>query len=269
MGAAESKNNITELQSQVNQNITTFMSKNQSETSTTTTTTQDLKLKNVKAYGCQFNAQQHIDQKIQALQLFSPTNASLLEQTVNSTLANGINAASGSTTSTFSLVPSFSSSENNLTAISDIKNITKNTFKVENLNKMITTINTKQTSKQSELVIDPCGFTLYPNGPPPSVLASCNTALPCNISQTILSDVLAQQITNSIFTQMSNSQAISSIVGSISATSEAKTVDPLSAIFTSSDPVTRILGILCSSICCLVILIIILKFGSEYASKKK
>jgi hypothetical protein len=273
MGIASSTQNIEQTVKQVNEDILKFMITNTTNSSVKTQTSQDLSVENVKAYGCQFSVNQYADIKVISLQEFSPTSASQLEKQIHSVLENTINAATASKTSTFSLIPSMSTSSYKQKALTDLKYITDRTFDVKNLNTMVTDVNNSQTSKNDKLIIDPCGLTLYPNGPPPSVLSYCDTKLPCSINQTLLTTVFAQQITKSLFTQMSNSVAISNILGSTTSTVSATTTDPFTSlidgIFNGGSPsITGIICMILCCVCCVVLLVVLLQFGSAYASAK-
>jgi len=259
MGAAVSTSIAQENIKVINQVISDFVSVNQTSSSLSSTNSQDLAIKNVKAYGCTLNIEQTQNVKVKIIQQFTTTSANELAAALTSNINASIDAAAASTTGAVPLAVSASQSITD--SKKDIETIVKNSTSVENLNTLVTIVNNTQKSNIEGLVIDTCGMSLFPGGPPAAVIAECtkNISQPCKITQDMLVDVFSQQLTNSIVNQMSNVSSVQTLVSNVSASSSA-TAKGLLDIFSS--PWAVVGSIACLCIIC-ILAVVLMAAGSS------
>ncbi len=259
MGAAVSTSVAQDNIKVINKVIADFVSINQTSSSLSSVNSQTLNVENVKAYGCTLNIEQTQDIKVKIIQQFTTTSASQLAAALTSNINASIDAAASSKTGAIPLAVSAATTITN--SKKDIETVIKNTTKVENLNSLVVSVNNTQNSNIKGIVIDTCGMSLYPGGPPETVVSTCvkNVSTPCKFSQNMLVDVFSQQLTNSIVSQLSNVSSVQTLVSNVSAKSNAF-AGGLLDIFSNPWAVTASIG--CFSMVC-IIFIALAVFGTS------
>ena len=231
MGSAQSTVIVKQVNDTVNESTFKFLSKRTSSVENKVTNVQKMNVSNIKAYGCTLNITQTGELTAVAIQQLSDSEMVQLQQEIQTALEAKANTTTSAETQ-FAGTGS-ANSYNRQDILNRVKNITKNEVTIDKVNKIINEMNSLQELDASNVMIDPCGYSLYVDtlkiAPPEYVVKECDSKQPCEISQDMALKSVAQQITNSVtaaFVKELN-------VTSLKAESEASAVAKDTGVFQS------------------------------------
>lgn len=212
MGAGNSKQSVLDVDtSQLNKNMFEHITNTQTKQSTNITTIQAANISNVKNLSCDLDITQDAEIKLSIIQEFDSDSADKLRTVMNSSLDESIDKELKMESGALSL--SFGDNQSSINKIKNrINNIIETKITKDYLNEQINIINSIQTLGVSNVTFDPCGYSLYPEGPPEWVVKSCDKTKKCNISQTMLVDMFVEQLSTIIIKTIKEDEQINDIV---------------------------------------------------------
>jgi hypothetical protein len=176
-------------------------------------------------------------------QITSAENLELVTELQNA-IDNTANSQASATSSFFTTSSSESYSLAQIKSI--MHNIVEKNVTVSTVNSIISSVYNTQDQKVSNVLMDPCGYSLWVNNLkmaiPDSVIKKCDTSQPCVISQTSAIKTVSTQIANMVTAAMSNDAILSKLKQSVTQDTKAKD----KGLFDSIDSTTGIVLIICS-----------------------
>jgi hypothetical protein len=185
-----------------------------------------MNVSNIKAYGCTLNIQQSGSITAVTIQELKDEDVVQLQQEVQTALEAKANTSSTAETQFASTGSADSYNSQDIT--NRVINITNREITKDTVNKIINDMNSKQQLDVSNVLIDPCGLSLYVDvlkrDPPEYYLKYCDMKKTCNISQDMAIKSVAQQITNSVTAAVMSDTFLSSLSAKSEATGSSKNV---------------------------------------------
>ena len=222
MGGTQSVSSVTIDTTQLNSTVFEFVKKMSTKSSAAVVSSQSINANNIRAYGCQLNLENKADISIVQIQQFTEESSTQLQQSITTQLENQADTSSSASSELGSQGADSTAITNTKTLIS---NSVKQAITVDTLNEMVTKINATQTSNVSDIVFDPCGFTMFTQvgqTVPEWVYDKCDVKLPCNIDNNVSIHAMTTQIVNSVTSALMDNTALSDVVNKSSASSTAK-----------------------------------------------
>jgi hypothetical protein len=273
----------------VNKTTVNVLNKSENSTKQSAVTDQSMKLSGLDISGCTLEYTQSATATLTAMQSISASTSADLVSAITAKLAESANNAA-SAKSSLGSQPSNSSTITK--TIQSVKTDLKASLTTENINKIIQDVNTKQKTDISGLHYDACNvkarMAVINENP-----ALANTAfglsissgvndcmnknpLPkCDISQITTSNLVAQQITNSVMGVVAKNQDAQDLIANLSSTSTATSsgvADVLTSFFSGITGLfSGIFGGLgayasmlcfCCCCCCCCLLILMIAVGT-------
>jgi hypothetical protein len=226
MGNSSSTVVVKQINETVNESTFKFLTKRTNTVENKVTNIQNMNVSNIKAYGCTLNITQSGSITAVTIQELKDEDVIQLQQEIQAALEAKANTASNSETQ-FGATGS-SQSYNSQDITQRVINITKREITKDTTNKIINDMNSKQQLDVSNVMIDPCGLSLYTEvlkrDPPEYYLKYCDMKKSCNISQDMAIKSVAQQITNSVTAAVLSDTFLSSLSAKSEATGSSKNV---------------------------------------------
>lgn len=225
MGAGKSKqSNIMETKIL---NDTTFNLLNRSEniSSTTVIAVQDMSVKGIKAY-CNLDTSQKINGDIKVLQSFTQKDTQkLINDIVNQVEKEAENKAKQETGFANPFGGAQKTEQLNKAKTSITNKLTKNITN-ETINKLQSKVVLNQKLLVENLVIDPCGMSVYENigvPPPLELVKECVQGSDCKIGQDMVIKFVSEQIGSKISEIINEDKNAQKLRDSLSSSSDQKT----------------------------------------------
>jgi hypothetical protein len=185
-----------------------------------------MNVSNIKAYGCTLNITQSGSITAIAIQQVKDEDIVQLQQEIQTALDAKANTAS--TSEQQFGAPGSSESYSSQDIRNMVMNITRREITKDTLNEVINNMNSQQQLDVSNVMIDPCGLSLYVDilkrDPPEYYLKYCDMKKSCEISQDMAIKAVAQQVANSVTAAILDDTVLSSLTATSTATSSAKNV---------------------------------------------
>lgn len=226
MGNSSSTVVVNQINETVNESTFKFLTKRTNTVENKVTNIQNMNVSNIKAYGCTLNITQSGSITAVTIQELKDEDVVQLQQEIQAALEAKANTSS--TAETQFAATGSSQSYNSQDITNRVINITKREITKDTTNKIINDMNSKQQLDVSNVMIDPCGLSLYTEvlkrDPPEYYLKYCDMKKSCNISQDMAIKSVAQQITNSVTAAVLSDTFLSSLSAKSEATGSSKNV---------------------------------------------
>lgn len=226
MGNSSSTVVVNQINETVNESTFKFLTKRTNTVENKVTNIQNMNVSNIKAYGCTLNITQSGSITAVTIQELKDEDVIQLQQEIQAALEAKANTSS--TAETQFAATGSSQSYNSQDITNRVINITKREITKDTTNKIINDMNSKQQLDVSNVMIDPCGLSLYTEvlkrDPPEYYLKYCDMKKSCNISQDMAIKSVAQQITNSVTAAVLSDTFLSSLSAKSEATGSSKNV---------------------------------------------
>ena len=240
MGSTSSKATVVIDTTQLNSTVFNFLQQNQTTSSATVVSNQSINASNIRSYGCVLNIENKADINVTQIQQFTQESATQLQQSITTQLQSQANAASSASSE---LGSQGSDSETNVYITNEIKNSVEQSVTLQTLNEMVTQVNSDQTSNTSNIIFDPCGFTLFSqDNIPKYVYEKCDTKLACNIDNDLAIHSMSTLVVNSVTSALMNNLAVSNVVNTASASSSAKSTGLAGIVTSLFDGIAGVFG---------------------------
>ncbi len=214
MGGGSSKSALNIDTQTLNQTTKNFITTNSQTTNLSAALFQAAEFNNLQALSCMLNISQTGNVAMKAISNFDTNNTVDLKETLNTEIDSQVDKQADQS-SGWGSIPSDKQSSDMVTVKTNIKNILDEKITSENLNQMIQNVSTMQSIKTNQIKFDPCGYSLYPNGPPEFAVNACQPIPECNVGQDMVIDLFSEQISSSIAKAISENEAISQVVQDI------------------------------------------------------
>ena len=217
---------VKQVNETVNESTFKFLSKRTNQVENKVTNIQNMNVSSVKAYGCTLNITQSGSISAVTIQELKEEDVVQLQQEIQTALEAKANTSSTAETQFASTGSADSYTKQDI--LNKVINITKREITKDTVNKIINDMNSKQQLDVSNVMIDPCGLSLYTEvlkrDPPEYYLKYCDMKKSCDISQDMAIKSVAQQITNSVTAAVLSDTFLSSLSAKSEATGSSKNV---------------------------------------------
>jgi hypothetical protein len=240
MGASSSTAILSQVNETINETTFDFMSSKSTSTKGTSVSTQNMDVSNVKAVGCVLDISQSTTIEQRVIQQVTQEDIADLTTRLEVSIDNAANTSADSSTS-FGATGSTDSYTSQ-----DIKNLVKNVIKKSvtsiSVNEIINNVYNTQTQQISNVLIDPCYFSLYDKlliPIPSEILKECDTTKVCKITQDATIKTISTQIANMVTTAIQNDEVLGSLIQKTSADASAKSKGPIESL---GDALSGVIG---------------------------
>ena len=216
----------------LNESLTKTFNANNNKAGVAVETFQNLDVNGLKAVSCTLEIVQDSKMDITVLQkIDSDVQQNVIQDIMTSLESQVKNSASAE--SGFAAFPAVSVATTNIKQ--HIHNILSSQLSVDNINESIVKINAIQKMGLSNVVMDPCGYSLYPAGPSDAALKTCGSKeRVCKVTQGIQVSLLVENIIANVIKTLSEDKDVSSFINKIDSSSDAVAhgfLDGLSQLF--------------------------------------
>ena len=225
MGGGQSKSTMKIDTKVLNETVSNFMIKNQTTQNQSGILIQEMNFENAKFLSCAPNFKQDGNITARAIQEFSAENTvdfkSMMKTAIENQIKKQANQSSG-----FGSMSIAEQKKDEMDIKSEIKNILTTNINMETLNTQVQNVSSTQKIESGETVFDPCGFGLFPNGPPKHAYKYCFKAggpPECNMGQNMVIDLFAEQMSSSISKAIQSNTTINKIVKKVAMKSDQST----------------------------------------------
>jgi len=241
MGASSSTAILTQVNETINETTFDFISSKTSSATGKTVSTQKMDVNGVQAYSCELSITQSSSIEQSVIQQITQEDAVDLA-TKLSTAVNNVANTSADSTSSFGATGS-TDSYTSQEIQNKVTNVIKNSVTSTTVNEIINEIYNSQTLAVSNVIIDPCGYSLWMDKlnlePPDSVIAKCNTDKKCSITQDTAIKSISIQIANMVTTAIQDDEILGSLIQSATSSASAANKGPIEAL---GDALSGIIG---------------------------
>jgi len=226
MGNSSSSVYVDQINETVNESTFKFLSKRTSNVENRVTNIQNLNVSNLKAYGCTLNIKQSGNITAVTIQEVKDEDIVQLQQEIQTALEAKANTTSSAETQFGGTGAAHSQNIQSITQ--RLTNITRREITKDTVNSVISDMNSRQQADVSNVLIDPCGLSLYVDvlkkDPPEYFLKYCDMKKTCNIDQDMAIRSVAQQITNSVTAAVLSDTYLTEMAAASTAAGSSKNV---------------------------------------------
>jgi hypothetical protein len=265
MGNSSSTSIIKQVNETINETTFDFISSKTTSTKGTSVSTQSMDVSNVKAVGCVLEVSQSATIEQTVIQEVTQEDIADLTTRLEVSIDNTANTSADSSTSWGAMGSSDSFNKQEVTNL--VKNVIKKSVTSISVNEIINNVYNTQTQQISNVLIDPCYFSLYDKlliPIPSEILKECDTTKVCKITQDATIKTISTQIANMVTTAIQNDEVLGSLISKSTASASSKNMGVLESLGKAFSDMIKSFGsgggiVILIIIVAVVILIIMMK----------